>query len=123
MRVSHFALLLKLNGVVTQGENIADNGGTFIAYKTYLKWAKRNGPEGLLPELKFNRNQLFWIAFAQSGSSVSAESFIRNQIITDDHAPDEFRVNGVVSNLVEFARDFNCPVDTKMNPTKKCKVW
>lgn len=112
-----------MNGIVTQGENIADNGGAIGAYYAYENWVQRNGPEGFLPGLKYTQKQLFWISFAQSGSSISKESFIRDQIITDDHAPDEFRINGVVSNFDQFANDFNCPMGSRMNPTNKCRVW
>lgn len=111
----------QLDGVNTQGENIADNGGAKEAYFAYNKWVQRNAPEGLLPGLKYDQQQLFWIALAQSSCTASDDD---TYIITaDDHAPDEFRVNGVVSNMPDFANDFNCPTDSKMNPTKKCSIW
>lgn len=106
-----------------QGENIADNGGAKEAYYAYKKWVKRNGEEGLLPGLKYNQQQLFWISFAQSWCSVSQHDYNARLITTDVHSPHEFRVRGVVSNSPEFASDFNCPADAKMNPAKKCSVW
>lgn len=84
---------------------------------------QRNAPEGLLKDVKYNRQQLFWISHAQMRCSVSRDNFYKNQIITGVHAPNEFRINGVLSNMPEFAYDFNCPVGTKMNPEKKCGVW
>lgn len=114
---------IQLNGVNTQGENIADNGGTKEAYYAYTNWVQRNGPEGVLPGLKYNQQQLFWISFANMRCSVSRDYYIKNQITTGVHAPNEFRINGVVSNMPEFAYDFNCPVGTNMNPEHKCGVW
>lgn len=45
------------------------------------------------------------------------------QITSDPHAPEMFRVNGPLSNMKEFADDFNCPDDSKMNTKEKCNVW
>lgn len=113
----------QLNGINTQGENIADNGGAKEAYIAYNNWVERNGPEGTLPGLKYNEKQLFWISLAQSRCTVGRDEYNKNKILTGYHAPNEFRIIGVVNNLPEFAYDFNCPEGTKMNPTKKCQVW
>lgn len=114
-----------MNGITTQGENIADNGGAKEAYYAYRKWVQRNGPEDALPGLKYNQQQLFWISYAHSWCGVYQEDYIKDQIIAADHAPNEFRVNGVVSNMPEdtFSYDFNCPFGSPMNPAKKCTIW
>jgi neprilysin len=62
---------LNLNGINTQGENIADNGGLKEAYSAYTKWAAKYGEEQKLPGLDYTPNQLFWIAAAQSWCSVT----------------------------------------------------
>lgn len=61
---------LNLNGINTQGENIADNGGIKEAYLAYKKFVQDNGVEKKLPGLNFTANQLFWISAAQTWCSV-----------------------------------------------------
>lgn len=113
----------QLNGINTQGENIADNGGIKEAYKAYNKWVKRNGAELKLPGLKYSPNQMFWISSAQTWCAVARSNYNKNKITTGVHSPNEFRVIGPISNLAEFGIDFNCPSGTKMNPKEKCEVW
>ncbi|XP_063903436.1 neprilysin-2-like [Zophobas morio] len=114
---------LKLNGVRTQGENIADNGGVKQAYLAYKKWQRSNAPEPKLPGLKYDPRQLFWVSAAQIWCSKHRPEAIALQVTVDAHSPAEFRVLGPFSNSEFFAKDFNCPVGSKMNPEHKCSVW
>lgn len=116
-------LFIQINGITTQGENIADNGGVKVAYYAYNKYIERNGPESTLPGLKYNQKQLFWISFAQTWCEVLHDSYKTQSIMASAHATSEFRVKGVLSNMPEFSHDFNCPAGTQMNPEKRCGVW
>lgn len=107
----------------TQGENIADNGGIKEAYIAYQNWVKENGAEQLLPGVNYTQNQLFWISCANLWCSVEREEYLKNQVLTDDHSPSEFRILGSFSNSEYFAQDFNCPKGSNMNPELKCPVW
>lgn len=55
-------------------------------------------------------------------SSVMSEA-IALQIEKDSHCPPKYRVIGSLSNLPEFASEFNCPEESRMNPIHKCEVW
>nr|KAF7394145.1 hypothetical protein H0235_016740 [Vespula pensylvanica] len=114
---------LKLNGINTQGENIADNGGIKEAYFAYKEWVKRNHPEQKLPGLFYTPEQMFWISAANTWCSKYRPETMKLRITTGFHSPGEFRVLGPFSNMNEFSKDFNCPVGSKMNPEKKCAVW
>lgn len=48
---------------------------------------------------------------------------LSDTISYDEHSPQFVRVNRVIQNMPEFAGVWNCPVGSKMNPTKKCKLW
>lgn len=48
---------------------------------------------------------------------------MKMRITTGVHSPAQFRVLGPLSNMRDFATDFNCPEGSMMNPVKKCEVW
>ena len=99
-------------------------GGIKVAYLAYQEWVKKHGAEPMLPKLKYSPSQLFWISAAnlmctKERPEIWKDDFHKNP----NKSPAEFRVVGSLSNMPEFAKDFNCPVNSKMNPTKKCSVW
>uniref|UniRef100_A0A914I7Z3 Uncharacterized protein n=2 Tax=Globodera TaxID=31242 RepID=A0A914I7Z3_GLORO len=116
---------LHVNGILTQGENIADNGGikqAYQAYKTYLR--KLGREEKRLPGFeRYSNEQIFFISFAQTWCGHTKPETLIRQILTDPHSPYRYRVNGVVVNQPEFARAFSCPVGAPMNPERRCSVW
>ncbi|XP_031627155.1 neprilysin-2-like isoform X2 [Contarinia nasturtii] len=113
-----------VNGINTLDENIADNGGVRAAYFAYFNnWAQHHKPEKLLPILSYDQKQLFWISYGQTYCELTTKNYNKWIITVDEHSPNKFRVNGVLSNIPQFAQDFNCPIDAKMNPTKKCTIW
>jgi len=50
---------------------------------------------------------------------------LRVRAATDPHSPGEYRINGVVVNMPEFAAAFGCKRGQPMTkpPEKVCKVW
>ncbi|KRX51220.1 Nucleolar GTP-binding protein 1 [Trichinella murrelli] len=114
-----------VKGVNTKGENIADNGGikeAFNAYKMYLE--EKNIEEEALPALEYlSGDQVFFLSFANFWCGKSRDSYLKNQIATNEHAPGRDRVIGSLMNFDQFAKAFNCPLNSKMNPPKRCSVW
>ncbi|KAH6933640.1 hypothetical protein HPB50_017253 [Hyalomma asiaticum] len=114
---------MAVNGVNTQGENIADNGGVKQAFKAYKSSVERWGPEPHLPGLNLTHDQLFFLTYAQIWCGTTRPEHAVNTIRTGNHSPGRFRVIGVVSNSVDFAKAYHCKPGSPMNPTKKCVVW
>ncbi|KAL1918107.1 uncharacterized protein VTP21DRAFT_3373 [Calcarisporiella thermophila] len=119
----------KVNGKSSLSENIADNGGMRQAF---VRWKKRFDLDPQMQKLNnrripglenFTREQLFFIAFAQYWYSIETPAFLVNQALDKLHAPNRFRVNGVVQNSVNFVETFNCPPGTPMYLADKCAHW
>ncbi|VVC89002.1 unnamed protein product [Leptidea sinapis] len=112
---------MKLDGINTQGENIADNGGVKQAFHAYLNWLQGHDAEDeTLPGLNHTRTQLFFLNFAQVWCGAMRPEAMRNKLKTAVHSPGRFRVIGTLSNSEDFAREFNCPPGSPMNPSQKC---
>lgn len=115
---------MQIDGVNTQGENIADNGGIKQAFGAYEDWLAENGAEGeTLADVPLSHHQLFFLNFAQVWCGTMRPEATRNKLKTAVHSPGQFRVIGTLTNSEEFSRVFNCPVGAPMNPTNKCSVW
>jgi predicted metalloendopeptidase len=114
---------LSVNGVNTQGENIADNGGLKEAFLAYKKWVKDHESEKALPGLEYTPDQLFWISAANVWCGKYRTEVLKLRVMVGSHSPPMFRVIGPMSNIKEFSESFNCPLGSNMNPNQKCSVW
>lgn len=109
---------IKINGRLTLGEDVADLGGTVLAY---LAW-KTTHPDAPSRD-GFTPDQRFFVGMAQWACSNERPQALRLRALTGVHSPNRHRVNGVVSNLPEFAKAFSCKPGQPMVRAKPCKVW
>ncbi len=109
-----------VNGKLTLGENTADNGGLRIAWMAFLR--AQDGAK-TDPNARFSSAQKFFLGWGQIWCQHRTAEAGRLQIDTDPHAPDSFRVNGVVSNMPEFQAAFGCRVGQPMVRHPACRVW
>ncbi|KAK6738800.1 hypothetical protein RB195_020728 [Necator americanus] len=115
---------LKVNGKLTQGENIADNGGVRQAFRAYKNYLRKHGEEKRIKGFeKYSNEQIFFLGFALSWCGHTTHDHMINLLLTDPHSPDRFRVNQVLANQPEFAAAYQCDVGTPMNPVERCAVW
>jgi len=111
---------VKVNGKLTLGENAADSGGTRIALMAYVASLGAGGGatlDGFTPE------QRFFISYGQSWCQNTRPERERLLAQTNPHSPPRYRVNGVVSNMPEFAKAFSCKAGQPMVRANACRVW
>lgn len=114
---------LTVNGQLTLGENIADLGGITLAYYALEKeLSKKEKPE-LIDG--FTYQQRFFLGWAQVWHMNMTNEELRKRIATDPHSPGEYRVNGPLANMDEFANAFHCDSSSKMvnSAAKKAVIW
>ena len=111
-----------VNGKLTMGENIADNGGLKESWTAFKDWQKRHGNDGgTVPGL--TADQLFFIAHGQVWCTQISPEQARLRVTTDPHSPGFARVYGPIANHPAFGETFQCKPGTPMNPVEKCAVW
>ena len=112
---------LAINGKQTLGENIADVAGISAAYDGYK--ASLNGKAA--PEQDgFNGDQQFFIAFGQNWGSKVRDAALRQQVMTDEHAPGEYR-SATVRNIDAWYPAFEVKQGEKLYlaPADRVKIW
>ncbi len=110
----------RINGKLTLGENIADNGGLRLALMAYFA-----GPGAAAPPALdgFAADQRVFLGYAQSWCQTTTAESEREYAATNPHAANRYRVNGVVSNMPEFQKAFACKADAPMVRVNACRVW
>jgi putative endopeptidase len=113
---------LHVNGTLTLSENIADLAGLAVAYDAW-----QNAPSGKSAAAAaedFTGAQQFFLAFAQSWCSKSREESARRHLITDGHAPPQYRT-ATVRNLDPWYPAFGVHPDQKLYlaPEQRVRIW
>jgi putative endopeptidase len=96
---------MKLNGRVSLGENIADLGGLRVAHLALQERLAKDPQEEIDG---FSPQQRFFLGWSQVWRRNWTDEALKLQVNTGPHAPGKFRVNGPLSNLVEFKTAFEC---------------
>jgi endothelin-converting enzyme/putative endopeptidase len=111
---------IKLNSKLTEGEDVADLGGTLLAY---VAWKTATRGKDLKSTDGFSPAQRFFIGMAQWACGDERPESKRASAITNPHSPLEYRINGVVSNMPEFQKAFSCKAGQPMVRANACRVW
>jgi putative endopeptidase len=112
---------LHVNGKLTLGENIADLAGLAASHDAWLaSLAGQPAPvvQGLTGE------QQFFLAFAQIWRGKRREPALRQQLITDGHAPEQYRAS-TVRNMDAWYTAFDVKPGQALylDPADRVRVW
>lgn len=112
---------LAVNGQQTLGENIADVAGLAAAYDAFHR-SLEGKPAPTVQ--KFSGDQQFFISFAQAWRDKTREPALRNQILTDGHAPAKYRAS-TVRNLDQWYQAFGVKPGDKLYLAEndRVRVW
>jgi putative endopeptidase len=108
-----------VNGDATQGENIADLGGVVMGYEAFKKTSQFKTNQkiaGLTP------NERFFLAYGYAWMVNVKKEALSQQIMTDVHAPAQFRINGPLSNIPEFYTTFKIKEGDKMYRPENMRI-
>ena len=111
---------IKINSKLTLGEDVADLGGTILAY---LAWKDATANQRLQPQDGLTPDQRFFVGYAQWTCENSHDEEKRLNALTNPHSPGVYRINGVVANMPEFAEAFVCRKDAPLVRDPVCRVW
>lgn len=112
---------LAVKGQQTLGENIADVAGLAAAYDAYRK--SLGGKEAPTAQ-GLTGDQQFFVSFAQAWRRKVREPALRNQILTDGHAPAQYRAS-TVRNIDAWYKAFDVKPGQNLYlaPADRVRVW
>ncbi|RHZ06073.1 hypothetical protein DYB37_008025, partial [Aphanomyces astaci] len=112
------AVIGNISSLFSSNEIIADNGGLKASFRAYHEYLKEF-PSQYTEEAG---DKLFYLSFAQTWCSKNTDAHLR-ATLWKLYPPTRFRVTGALQNDAQFARVFQCPTDSRLNPSNKCLLW
>ncbi len=112
-----------IKGRLTLGENLADLGGLETGYAAYRRYVARHGEPPVLNGM--TGDQRFFLAFAQAWQGKEREGALRQQLLSNPHSPDQYRVNGIIRNFGPWYAAFGIKPGEALYlpPEQRVSVW
>ncbi|HEX3677243.1 MAG TPA: M13 family metallopeptidase [Sphingomicrobium sp.] len=112
-----------IKGRLTLGENLGDLGGLEVAYSAYRRYVAKHGEPPVIDGL--TGDQRFFIAYGYSWETKQREGALRSQLLSNEHSPAAYRVNGVVRNLDAWYKAFDVKPGDKLYlpPDQRVHIW
>ena len=125
-----FEIGLKNDGAFTVAENVADLGGFYLAYDSYVKHLKKQGFTG--DQLRLQK-QRFYEAYGYLWSAKWNAEHAKNKTLgneakgvkKDEHSLFRERTNGIVTNTDDWYDLFDVKPTDKLYlaPEKRIRIW
>ncbi len=111
-----------VQGGLTMGENIGDNGGLSLALDAYHASLKGR-PAPVIDGL--TGDQRVFLGWAQVWRQKIRDEAVRQQVVTDPHSPALFRVNGTIRNVEGWYDAFGIKPGDKLYvpPEQRVRIW
>jgi len=112
-----------VNGIFTNGENIADLGGVNIAYDALQLYLKEHGKVQKISG--YTQEERFFISWATVWRGFSTEKHLLNQVKTDPHTPQYIRAYAPLTNVEAWYKAFGVKKGDKLYraPEERVKIW
>ena len=112
-----------VNGIFTNGENIADLGGVNIAYDALQLYLKEHGKVQKISG--YTQEQRFFISWATVWRGFSTQKHLLNQVKTDPHTPQYIRAFAPLTNVDAWYKAFGVKKEDKLYraPQDRVKIW
>ncbi|WP_374661165.1 M13-type metalloendopeptidase [Inhella sp.] len=141
---------IRINSQLTLGEDLADLGGTILAWIAWKAQTAASLPAVATPQGRaaglgsgpapgaeasgappstlrdgLTPEQRFFVGYAQWDCSDQRPEAARQKARTDPHSPGRWRINGVVVNMKEFETAFQCKPGSPMTrpDAERCSIW
>ena len=112
------------NGTDFLSEVVADIASVNVSLTAYRKLQSKIREQKMPGLTRFSNEQLFFLSRANSWC------YNPNLLLASSKWPDWsrhpkafYRIVLSAINSPDFAKAFNCPVGSPMNPIKKCRLW
>ncbi len=111
-----------VNGQLTMGENIADLGGLNLALDAYHA-SLHGAPAPVVGG--FTGDQRVFLGWAQVWTGKDRDDALRQQVVSDPHSPEQYRVNGIVRNIDAWYAAYSIKAGEALYlaPTDRVRIW
>jgi putative endopeptidase len=113
---------MHVKGKNSQGENIADLGGVIMGYEAFKKTKQGQSTELING---YNSDQRYFLSYGYAWMVHVTDAALATQIMSNEHSPAQFRVNGPLSDIEAFYKAFNIKEGDGMYraDSDRVKIW